>query len=111
MYPWFLRNYLMPNTLRDGLRIGRTPAVPDALHFISGDDLDKMAGLHVPNLDEFRVEKEDVGRVRGDSVRLAFPFDRAYARGVSVFVYIQPELCGWRQTVPLSGTPGKDIPS
>ena len=80
----------------------RASAVPDASHVVPGDDLDKTAGLNVADFDESTVEEQDVGRMPGNPLRCAFPFDCTHTTTwVSVFVDIQPELCGHDQIVTL----------
>jgi hypothetical protein len=108
MYPRFLRNDLIPRTFRDGLRVVRASAVPDASHVVSGDYLDEATGLYVADFDESAVEEEDVGWVPGDPLCCPFPLDCAYpTTWVSVFVDIQPELCESYQLVPLRCLPVK----
>jgi len=87
MYSGFLGNNFVPRAFRDGLRVIRASAVPDASHVVSGDDLDEAAGLYVANLDESAVEEEDVGWMPGNPLCCAFPLDCAYATAwVTMFV-------------------------
>jgi len=93
MYPGFLRDNLVPGTFRDCLRMVRASAVPDASHFVSGDDLNEAAGLYVTDFDESAVEEENVGCMPGDPLCCAFPLDCTYTTAwISVFVDVQPEL-------------------
>jgi len=103
MHPGFLGNYFVPGTFGVGSRVVRASVVPDALHVISGDDLDEAAGLHVSDLDESAVEEEDVGWVPGDPLCSAFPLDRTYIARVSMFVDVQPKLCENYGHVSLQG--------
>jgi len=107
VYPRFLRNDLVPRTFRDGLRVARASAVPDASYIVSGDDLDEAAGLHVADFNESAVEEEDVGWVPCGSLCCAFPLYCAYTTWVSMFVDIQPELCESYQFIPLRRLPVK----
>ena len=56
MYPRFLRNDLVPRAFRDGLRMIRASAIPDASHVVSRNDLNEAAGLYVADFDESAVE-------------------------------------------------------
>ena len=79
------------------MRVIRASAVPDASHFVPGDDLDEAAGFYVANLNEPAIEEENVWWVPGNSFRRSFPLDRTHtATRVSVFVDIQPEFCRCR---------------
>lgn len=74
--------------------VGAQPAaVPQAVDVAAGDDLHETAGRDVPDLDEARVEEQDVGRVDGDLLGGAFPFDGAQrATGFAVLVHVKPEF-------------------
>jgi hypothetical protein len=94
MYPRFLRNDLIARAFRDGLRLVRASAVPDASHLIPGDHLDQSAGLYVANFNESAIEEQDVGWVPGNSFCRSFPLDCTHTTAwISVFVDIQPEFC------------------
>lgn len=43
-----------------GTRQVRTSTIPNAMHVMARDDLYQPAGLNVPDLDETRVEEENV---------------------------------------------------
>ena len=80
----------------------RASAIPDASHVVSGDDLDEAASLYVADFDELTVEKEDVWWMPGHPFCRSFPLDCAYATAwVSMFVDIQPKLCGNCELVSL----------
>ena len=95
MHPGLLRNNLTPRSFRDSLRVIRAPPIPYTSHIISENDLDEPASLDVPNLDESAIEKEDVGRVPGNSLCCSFPLDHSYATAwVSMIVDVQSEFYG-----------------
>lgn len=89
MYPGFLRDGLVLRIFQDCFEAVRAPAVPDASHIVSGDDLDEAAGFNMSDLDEFVVEEEDVGRVPGGPLRCALPLDCTCGTAwVSMFVNV-----------------------
>jgi hypothetical protein len=88
--------------LHNGLPIGarrrrdgraNAPAVPQAADIIARDDLDKTTSLDMSNLDEPRIEEENVGLVEGDLLSVALPFDGGpVASRVSVSVNVHAEF-------------------
>ena len=77
----------------------RAPAVPYAAHLVTGDDLCESARLDVANLDEARVEEQDVWRVPGNMFSSAFPLNSLHGAvlscpaWVSMTVNVETEFC------------------
>lgn len=95
MHPRFLCHALRPTFRSRCIRLATCSAtsVPDTSHIVTRYDLCKTAGLDVPNLDEARVEKENVWRMPSDVLGCAFPFDRLHrAAGITVTVDVQTEF-------------------
>lgn len=111
IYPQFPRSFILaPRTLRGGLKVIYVSPIPDASDFVSRDDLDEMAGICVANLDELAIEEQDMRWIPDDPISCALPPNRISTTRVSMFVDIQPKLCGRRLILPLSNHPAKNVP-
>ena len=60
----------------DGRHV-RPAAVPDATDIVPWDDLCQPSGLDVPDLDEARIEEEDVRMMQRNAFGGAFPFNHS----------------------------------
>lgn len=95
MHPRLLCHALRPAFRSGCIRLATCSAssVPDATHVVAWYDLCKTTGLDVPDLDEARIEQENVWRVPGDVLGCAFPFDRLHRpTGVTVTVDVQTKF-------------------
>lgn len=77
MHARLLRDAFVPSLWTRGRRrhTRGVAAIPDAAHIVAGNDLRETASFDVSDLDEARVEEENVGRVPSDVFRCPFPFD------------------------------------
>lgn len=94
--PGVQRSRLVPSTRTrgDDRRQGCTPAIPEATNLCPSDDLYQASAVDVSDLDEPRVEDDDVWRVERHTLGRAFPLDNAVgAVGVTMAIDVKSEFC------------------
>jgi len=77
---------------KDVVRV-EAPTIPDATNVVARKDLCESARFYMANFDEPRVEKQDIGCMKSDTIGTALPFDCAsITTGIALLVDINPEF-------------------
>ena len=77
---------------KDLVRV-KASAVPDATNVVARKNLCKSARFYMSNFDEPRVEKQDIGCMKGNTIGTALPFNCAsITTRVALLIDINAEL-------------------